>query len=247
MAATWQIVAPFQSRHGPTRRERLPHSIAVYSEGGFVRAPINARVALTTISASRLALGEGAVVPLSPVTIQTVSVTPTKVVNLIVVSDELLKDVSAAGQTAFNRALMGAMADAVDKVFVARLLGDAGAFTAASSGPLATNAKNDLRTALLNVNSSSGGKLYWIAGVNTAKRASTLADSAGGDAFAAMSPLGGELANLPSIVSSGIAADSLVLIDASGIAADAGPPTVTATTEADVQMDTAPVGTAARY
>jgi len=214
----------------------------ILADGAFVRAPINARIAITTIPASGTAVGEGAVVPLSAATITSVSLVPTKVVSLIVVSDLMLRDTSPGGQTSFNRALLGAVSEQADAAFIARLIADAGAFTVASSGPLASNAKNDLRTCLLNVNSSSRGKLYWIAGVNTAKRASTLATTTGADAFAAMSATGGELANLPCIVSSGIAADSLVLIDASGIAVDGGsPPTVTASTEADVIMDSAPV------
>ena len=96
--------------------------------------------------------------------------------------------------------------------------------------------------ALQNVNTTGGSsKLYWIAGVDVAKRASTLADTAGGDAFAAMSAMGGELANLPCIVSSGIATNSLVLIDASGIAVDGGsPPAVSASTNASVQLNTVP-------
>ena len=52
---------------------------------------------------------------------------------------------------------------------------------------------------------------------------------------------GGELANLPCIVSSGVPAGSLLyLVDASGIAADGGPVTVTASGQADVLMETAP-------
>ena len=99
----------------------------------------------------------------------------------------------------------------------------------------------DLRTALLAVNTVGAAKLYWVAAPDVAKKASTLADTAGGDAFAAMSATGGELANLPAIVSSGVPAGSLYLIDASGIVADGGPVTVTATGQADVLMDTAPV------
>ena len=48
------------------------------------------------------------------------------------------------------------------------------------------------------------------------------------------------MANLPAIVSSGVPAGELYLVDASGIAADGGPVTVRASTQADVLMDSAP-------
>ena len=57
-----------------------------------------------------------------------------------------------------------------------------------------------------------------------------------------MSASGGELANLPAIVASGVPAVSLYLIDASGIAADAGPPTVEMSRQATVEMNTTPTG-----
>src|SRR5262249_33382477 len=81
---------------------------------------------------------------------------------------------------------------------------------------------------------------YWLASPNVAKMASVLADSTGGDAFAAMSALGGMMANLPAIVSSAVPSGDLYLLDASGFAADARPVTVDASLEADIQMDTAP-------
>ena len=134
---------------------------------------------------------------------------------------------------------MGAVSDAVDAAFL-DLIVNTGTTSNASSGATAANAKTDLRTALLSINSIGTAKLFWIAGVDVAKRASVLATTTGADAFVAMSAMGGELANLPCIVSSGIPANELVLIDASGIAADGGPVSVTASTQADIMMNTAP-------
>jgi len=93
---------------------------------------------------------------------------------------------------------------------------------------------------LLATNSIGSAKLYFIAAPNVAKMASALADASGVDAFPGMSPMGGELVNSPCLVSSAVPSGELYLIDASGFAADAGPVTVDASLQADVQMDTAP-------
>ena len=76
------------------------------------------------------------------------------------------------------------------------------------------------------VNQIGVAKLYWIAAPDVAKRASTLATVDGGDAFPAMSAIGGEMANLPAIVRAGCRVARFYLLDASGIAADGGPVTV---------------------
>lgn len=161
---------------------------------------------------------------------------------MLVVSDELLRNISSAGQMALNAALKSAVSDAVDAGFLAAIVGTT---SLPSSGPTAVDAKADLRAALMAVSTAGSAKLYWLCGANVAKRASTLATTDGADAFVAMSAMGGELANLPAIVSSGILADLLVLIDASGIAADGGPINVSASIEADVMMNDAPLADSA--
>ena len=211
----------------------------ILDDNGFTRVPLNTRVGITTIPATGTAVGEGATVPVSRVTLQNVLVEPVLASALIVVSDTLLRDVSAAGQALFNNELKGAVSDAVDAAFL-DLIVNTGTTSTVSAGATAVNAKHDLRTALLAVNTVGAARLYWVAAPDVAAKASTLADTAGGDAFAAMSASGGELANLPCIVSSGVSSGELYLIDASGIAADGGPVTVVASSQADILMDTAP-------
>jgi HK97 family phage major capsid protein len=211
----------------------------ILNDNGFTRVPIRTRVGITTVPVTGSVVGEGAAVPLSPLQLQNLMLQPVKAASLIVVTDELLRDISAAGQAALSRALMGAVSDAVDAAFLDAIV-STGTTSIGSSGATAVDAKADLRAALLAVNTVGAAKLYWIAAPDVAKRASTL-DATGLDAFPAMSAMGGELANLPCIVSSsGVPAGSLYLVDASGIAADGGPVTVKVSTQGDVLMDTAP-------
>lgn len=157
---------------------------------------------------------------------------------MIVVTDTLLLDISAAGQTLFNNKSKGAVSDAVDGAFLDAIV-DTGTTSTASSGNTVLDAKADLRAALMAVNSVGTARLYWVAAPDVAKMASVLTNG-GLDAFPAMSASGGEMANLPAIVSSGVPDGNLYLIDASGIAADGGPVTVATSSQADVLMDTAP-------
>jgi len=209
----------------------------ILNDNGFIRIPAHVRAGITVTPATGSVVGEGNAVPLSKITLQNVLLEPVKASSLIVVTDELLRDVSAAGQAALSRALIGAVSDAVDAAFLDMLV-NTGAI--ASSGTTAIDAKADLRDALLAVNTVGAAKLYWIAAPDVAKRASVLPTTDGADAFPAMSAMGGELANLPAIVSSGVPAGSLYLVDASGIAADGAGVTVAASRNATIEMDTAP-------
>jgi hypothetical protein len=96
------------------------------------------------------------------------------------------------------------VSDAVDSAFL-NVITDTGTTSTPSSGPEAANAKADLRAALLSIDAVSDQRLYWIASVDVAKKASTLA-SQGIDVVGSMSVSGGEMANLPCLVSSGVPA-----------------------------------------
>jgi HK97 family phage major capsid protein len=209
------------------------------ADSAFTRAPVRTRVGMMTSTATGAMVPEGESVPVSRATLANILLAPTKVSALIVVTDTLLHDVSAAGQSLFNRELGGAISDAVDAAFLAMIVSTS-TTSNASTGTQAVDAKHDLRTALLSVPAVGNAKLYWVCAPDVAKRASTL-EGGGLDAFPAMSATGGEMANLPAIVSSGVPSGELYLVDASGIAADGGPATVGASNQAAILMDTAPV------
>lgn len=101
-----------------------------------------------------------------------------------------------------------------------------------------TGPTKDLRAALAQVNMAGIARPYWIASTDVGKFGSTLATFS--PAFAAASVVGGELANLPLLVSSGVPSGTLYLVDAAGIAADAVGPTVAVSSNADLQMDSSP-------
>jgi hypothetical protein len=207
-------------------------------DNAFIKLPINTPVGIVTSTVSGSVVGEGHATPVSRIVLNNLPLRPIRVSATVVVTDELLRNVSAAGQALINKELASAISDGVDTAWL-NLIVHTGITSTPSAGPTAQNAKQDLRTALLAVNTVGSPRLYWVASPDVAKRASTLADP-GVDAFPAMSPLGGEMANLPCLVASGVPAGTLYLIDASGIATDGGQVTVKATSQGDILMDTNP-------
>jgi hypothetical protein len=85
--------------------------------------------------------------------------------------------------------------------------------------------------------------LFFVAAPDVAKFASTAYDN--GFIFPAMSPMGGELLNLPCLVSSVLPPGTLYLLDASQIAADMGSIEVRASAQADIEMLLDPTGNSA--
>jgi hypothetical protein len=110
---------------------------------------------------------------------------------------------------------------------------------AATHGPTAANAWADLRGAVDSVNTSGAAKLYWLCGLHTANRAATL-DAAGLPVFSAMSATGGELCQIPALVSAGVPTNELILIDGNSILAATEAIIPRETQEADLLMSTTP-------
>lgn len=202
------------------------------SDGAFVRMPMYVAVGITVATTSGYLVGEGAATPVGKVRLSNIQLQPKKAQALIIFTNELLNDVSAPGQQLFNRELLSAVSDAVDEAFLTPLI-DTGSPAIASTSPLA-----DVRAALLQINSVGTPRLYWVASPDVGKLGSTLSTNA--PAFAAVSAGGGELCNLPLLISSGLAAGTLALIDGSGLAADGLTPTVDVSSQADIKMDSDP-------
>ncbi len=210
------------------------------NDNAFLRVPLNKRVAITTAAATGWIIGEGKPVPLSRLSLANAMLTPVRAAALIVVTDELARDVSASGQTLFSRELKGAVSDAVDQKFFEIIIDDTtDAEVIPSTGDDIEAILIDLRSALAAVTTGGNSALYWIASPDVAKFLSTAPQQ-----FPAASALGGELLNLPLLVSSGLAPGELVLFDAVGVAADADTIEVKASTQTDIEMQDAPTSDA---
>jgi hypothetical protein len=211
----------------------------ILSDNGFTRIPMQRRVGMVTSAPTAGTVAEGSAIPLSRIVIGNVVLSPIKAAGLIALTDELLFATDPGGQAMFSRQLQAVLSAAVDTGF-------ANAVTTGITATTSTGPTKDVRALLSAVDTAGVGsiaKLYFIGGTNVGKLGSTLATYF--PAFTAVSATGGELANLPLVISSGLPVDELLLVDGSGIAADADAPEVSVSSEADLQMDSAPTGSSA--
>jgi HK97 family phage major capsid protein len=213
------------------------------ADGALRRVPMRTRLAISTIAAAGQVVGEGAPIPVSSLALSGQDLDPIKVSALVALTAELVKGTTAAGNVLIATELRNGVAAATDAAFLARVT--AGATTVqGSASPLA-----DLGLALDVVNVRAAGKLYLVVDAQTANHLATKATTTGEAAFPLMSPMFGELAGIPVLVSNSVpAADSngrkAVLLDATAIAGDAEAPTLDASDQATLQLVTNPASTA---
>jgi hypothetical protein len=158
--------------------------------------------------------------------------TERKTVAIVVISESLAR---VASSRVFSDELALAVASAVDASFMQRLT-TSGIPTLAASGTTEAAIMNDIQLALRAMDLGNASRLYWILDENTAKVWSTMS----GIAFSQLGPLGGRVANVEALVSDGLPAGTILLVDASQIAAASSRIELDSSNAATVQMDTAP-------
>jgi hypothetical protein len=87
---------------------------------------------------------------------------------------------------------------------------------------------------------SAESQLLWAFAPDTARRASMLATMAGGFIFPDMSPTGGTIRGIPAIVTDGLAAGKVALLDGASMVGAMEPFDLLVSTEGTVEMQTAP-------
>ncbi len=210
------------------------------ADNAFTILPMHKQIVFTTASASAWVLGEGRPAPLSRLSLANQMLLPVRAAALIVMTDALIRDTSASGQSFFAKELRNAVGEVVDQKFFEIIIDDTtDAEVIPSTGDDIEAVLIDLRSALAAVTTGGNSALYWIASPDVAKFLSTAPQQ-----FPAASAVGGELLNLPLLVSGGLAAGELVLLDAAGVAANANTVEVKASTETDIEMDDAPTSDA---
>ncbi len=207
----------------------------ILADNAFYPAVFNKRVGISSTPATGSIVAEGDAVPLSPVSMQTIRVPGRKAASLIVLTDTLLNDVSSGGQQLLNRELVAAVSAAVDGAFL-DMITSTGTTSNASSGNTADDAWSDLRVAMSAVSATGNARLYVICAPDVAVRAATLSTTGGAQVFVAASPSGGELVNVPMLVSSGIPSGTLLVVNAAAIAAAGGPLDVRESRQSAVAM-----------
>jgi len=199
--------------------------------------PFKTRVVMTTLGVAGAIVAEGAPKPISSVTLASNEIDECKAVAIVVMTKELLMLGGPAVMDLFSRELTGAVAATTDKEFIARIT--AGLTPITSAGPTAANIRTDAKLAYVAITINSQSKLYWIVSPSVAASLSTK-EANGATAFEQMTPSGGTFLGSPAVVSDGLAANTMVLVDAANIAAASGPLEIRSSGQSALQMDTAP-------
>jgi hypothetical protein len=213
------------------------------AQGDLLLLPFNARVSLKTSWPTAAAIPEGAAIPVGRDVFNNVLLSPQKCAVQMVCTAELMMRVDAEGQRLFNSQLAGLTSEKADAMFISAIT--AGLTPVVSAGATAVNAHHDLRTMGLTVKKVGLARPYFACGEDVAWMASTLADSAGSRAFPQMTPSGGTMDGVETLVGTGIPAGQIVLFDARQIAANGTAPVADTSRVSDYQADSAPTQSSA--
>jgi hypothetical protein len=200
------------------------------------RVPLHARAGMTTTGFTASTVAQHHPKPVTKLSMTGTTLDEKKAVAICVLTEELMR-FSMMAMTDFQAELQNALAVETDETFVEILTSGATSF--GSSGVTAEHVRNDLRAALGNITTGARSKLFLLMPSGLAKVLAVLYDENGGAAFPTMTVNGG-IGGMTAIVSDGVPSTSIILADATQIAAASETITLTSANEATLEMDTAP-------
>ena len=202
------------------------------------RVPFRTRIGASTTAITGTTVGQAQVKPISRLTLSGTQIDEQKAVAVVVVTNELAKFGDAAAGNLFAVELSNAVAVETDETFVSVLI--SGATSNGSSGSTAEHVRNDLRGMLASITTSARSQLFLLMTSTIAKVLAVLHTNTGDAAFPGMNYNGGTIGGIPAVVSDGVPASTMVLVDAQQVAAASETIQLSSTMQAIVQMDTAP-------
>lgn len=206
-------------------------------DAGMTRVPLKTRIGFTTANATAWVVGEGAAVPVSGMAAEAAGVDRHKGSALIILTQDMIRSTGASGEALIARELRRGVGSTVDAKFIDLVSSDLTPLTSAGNDAAAVAA--DLRALVAAVGPTSESRLMWAMAPDVALAASTLI-GAGGFVFPEMTPMGGRILGIDAVVTDGLLAGSIALLDATGIAGDSELITVEASDQTTIQMSDAP-------
>jgi hypothetical protein len=198
------------------------------------------RIGMFTTNITGAKVAEGAAGPTQFVSIAANTITPEKFEATVVATMEFLRDAPGALESLLAQ-LQLAAGTAADTEFLADIAANNSDVSSGLGTTSLTDILSDIVLQLLaSVNYAQRSSLVLVVGKAHA-RAMTIA--AMGAGINTMGVLGGFFGGIRTIVSDALPADTISLIDASGIAVAMSPIMVRTSSETTLQLDTAPAGT----
>ena len=187
----------------------------------MVKVPLRTRISVSSVAITGTSVGESSAKPIA-LSLDAAQLAENKALALLVISKELLRLAGPAGRSLFSRELKKAVAAATDDTFIQLITDGLSPITSVGSTVAAIRA--DLGAALDAIDVHDGSKLYVLLNSIVAKRWSVKQNK--GDTFLEhMTPNGGTIAGMNVVVSDAVDDGTVVVCDASQIAA--GSETVT--------------------
>jgi hypothetical protein len=212
---------------------------AILQAGAFVPIPLQSgTVGAINTGATAYSVSEGSLKPISKLSLTGAQQNPQKVHCALVITAELAMNGSSVAGQLVQRELRNAVALQSDMLAFANLT--SGISTITSSGSTAEAVRADLSALLSSVTLGAVSRPYLITTSLICKRWSMLKDQKGVSAFPDLGPMGGSINGIPVLVSDGISAGLVVLVDAASCAAASGELILSEVEEALLQMDSAP-------
>ena len=203
------------------------------SDNAFLKVPPRTPLAVVTVSAVGAVVAEAAPHPITSMTLSAPSVALQKAVVDVIVTNEVARNPASTGF--IGKELQRAIAKAVDVSAVATII--AAGTSIPTAGTSAANLSTDIAAAFAAITIGEASRLYFI--LNAALAASLSARLAGSIGWG-LTPTGGTLGGVETVVSSGVPVGNLVLCDASRFAAFSDIITLRASDQTLIQSNTSP-------
>ncbi len=185
------------------------------------RVPLGtATVGAVNSAATAYSLAEGSMKPISKLGLTSQQATPQKAHAVLVITQELARSAVPGSLDLIERGLRDAVAAITDAQFFSTVLTGVSGLT--SSGQTAEAVRADISYMLRLITTGQGSRLFVVTTPLICKVWSMLTDGRGLSAFPDLGPQGGTINQIPVLVSDGLLTGQVVVVDASGIAANPG-------------------------
>ena len=202
------------------------------------RTPARTRVVAATSGATGYIVNEGQIKPLGALSLTGFTLAEYKAVAVVVQTVELTRALGTDAATFFKNELVAAVAAVVDQKFIQLIT--TGLTPIASVGVDVTSIWQDLANSFAALDISASSKIFILTDPGTAAVLATKVSSTGAAAFPGFGYNGGTLAGAQVLVTDGLTAGTMVVVDATAIAASAGTVEARVLKHGDVQMSTTP-------
>jgi HK97 family phage major capsid protein len=207
------------------------------------RVPFRTRIGTNTSAVTGATVGQQSVKPISKLSLTATQIDEAKVAAIMVVTEELARASDSTAGNLFATELSNAIAVATDSFFVTELTSGATSF--ASNGATAEHTRVDLRGLLAAITTGARSQLFLLTTSTIAKALSVLHTNTGAVAFEDVRYNGGSIGGVELIVSDGVPSGTMLLVDATQIAAASETIRLDSSREALLNMDTSPDSPAA--